>query len=83
MIDALYNKGLENVQVKTTTSSDRGVKSEVTDAGGFASIGPFVPGEEITLEISQNGFDAVNQVFTAQESMNSMMVGLNPTVNSI
>lgn len=78
VIDALYNKGLEGVEVKTTVSS--GLKSEITDAGGFATIGPFVPGEAITLDVAHEGFDAVRQEFAADENVDRMMIGMNPTV---
>jgi len=78
VINALYNKGIESVTVKATGSS-QGLLSEVTDAGGFATIGPFVPGESITVKVSNNGFDDVDRVFTADEAVTYMMLGMNPT----
>merc|ERR1739848_656100 len=80
VINALYNKGIESVTVKATGSS-QGLLSEVTDAGGFATIGPFVPGESITVKVSNNGFDDVDRVFTADEAVTYMMLGLNPSPN--
>jgi hypothetical protein len=32
-----------------------GLLSEVTDEGGFATVGPFVPGESITVHVANNG----------------------------
>ena len=52
-----------------------------TDEGGFTTIGPFVPGESISVLVSNNGFDDVEQVFTATEEVDHMMLGMNPTVS--
>jgi len=77
VIDALYNKGIESATVKTTISS--GEKSGSTDEGGFVTIGPFTPGDEITVDIEQAGYDKVHQVVTVDEDTDAMMLGLNPT----
>lgn len=78
VINALNNKGIESVTVKATGSS-QGLLSEVTDEGGFATVGPFVPGESITVHVANDGFDDVEQVFTATEDTDKMMLGMNPT----
>ena len=80
LINALYNKGIENVAVEGT-GSIQGLKSVATDAGGFAELGPFVPGESIAVKVTNQGFDDVDQVITAQEDLDHMMLGMNPTVS--
>ena len=80
VINALFNKGIKSVEVNGKISS--GAKKNVTDAGGFATMGPFVPGEMIAIEIAQAGYDHVNKIITAQEDVDSMMIGLNPTVSA-
>ncbi len=82
VIDALYNKGMESVEVKNTAATN-GLKSGLTDAGGFVYLGPYAPGESIQIEVNHDGFDAVDQVITASEDVDFMMLGLNPTVNEI
>jgi len=78
VIDALYNKGMESVEVKNTAATN-GLKSGLTDAGGFVYLGPYAPGESIQIEVNHDGFDAVDQVITASEDVDFMMLGLNPT----
>merc|ERR1712008_561094 len=78
VINALNNKGIEAVTVKATGSS-QGLLSGITDEGGFATVGPFVPGESITVHVANNGFDDVEQVITATEGTDKMMLGMNPT----
>jgi len=77
VIDALYNKGMAGIEVKAKTAE--GEKTKVTDEGGFAPIGPFVPGEAITVDVAKDGYDAVSQTLTADENVDFDMVGLNPT----
>ena len=54
----------------------------MTDAGGFANLGPFTPGEAVAVEIVQDGFDNVKQDITADENQESVMLGMNPTVSN-
>ena len=35
----------------------------------------------ITVHVANNGFDDVEQVFTATEDTDKMMLGMNPTVS--
>ena len=79
VIDALYNKGMAGIEVKAKTAE--GEKTKVTDEGGFAPIGPFVPGEAIAVDVAKDGYDAVSQTLTADENVDFDMVGLNPTVS--
>ena len=81
VIDALYNKGMAGIEVKAKTAE--GEKTKVTDEGGFAPIGPFVPGEAITVDVAKDGYDSVTQVLTANENVDFDMVGLNPTVSTL
>jgi len=78
LINAMSNKGIESVPVEAT-GAIQGLKSVTTDAGGFAEVGPFVPGESITVHVNQDGFDDVSQVITAAEDVDHMMLGANPT----
>jgi len=78
LINAIVNKGIESVPVQAT-GSIQGLKSAATDAGGFAELGPFVPGESIAVKVTAPGFDDVDQVITAQEDLEDMMLGANPT----
>ena len=76
----MSNKGIESVPVEAT-GAIQGLKSVSTDAGGFAEVGPFVPGESITVKVTPEGFDDVQQVITAAEDVDHMMLGANPTVS--
>merc|ERR1711997_1173278 len=57
----------------------RGVMTETTDEAGFAHLGPFIPGETVKVEVHKDGFDDVDRVFTAEEAVTYMMLGMNPT----
>ena len=76
----MSNKGIESVPVEAT-GSVQGLMSVATDAGGFAEVGPFVPGESVSVQVKQAGFDDVAQVITAGEDVDHMMLGANPTVS--
>ena len=76
----MSNKGIESVPVEAT-GAIQGLKSVSTDAGGFAEVGPFVPGENVTIKVTQEGFDDIERVITANEDVPEMLLGANPTVN--
>ena len=48
----------------------------MTDAEGFANLGPFTPGEAIAVEIVHDGFDNVKQDITADENQKSVTLKL-------
>ena len=52
-----------------------------TDDEGYAEVGPFVPGENVTIKVTQEGFDDIERVITANEDVPEMLLGANPTVN--
>ena len=61
LINAMSNKGIESVPVEAT-GSVQGLKSITTDEEGFAEVGPFIPGESFTAQVTQEDFDDVSQV---------------------
>ena len=79
VIDALYNKGMKSVPVKTTTHGEE--KTVTTDEEGFAPIGPFHEGDEIKVDVQNDGYDAASQTLVAGREVEFDVVGLNPTVS--
>ena len=78
VINALYNKGLQDATVKSNMSTGEQVTK--TDASGFATLGPYYPGEKVKLEVSVDGFDPIEQELTIGEEPQKM-IGMNPTVS--
>ena len=78
-INALSNTKVASVDVKAAGTAT-GEKDKVADNAGEALIGPFVPGENVTVKVSQQGYDQAEQVFTVLETDTDKLIGLNPTV---
>ena len=78
-INALSNTKVASVDVKAAGTAT-GDKDKVADNAGEALIGPFVPGENVTIKVSQQGYDQAEQVFTVLETDTDKLIGLNPTV---
>ena len=77
----MVNNGVESVEVKSNITRQC-TQSKMTDAQGFANLGPFTPGEAVAVEIDHDGFDNVKQDITADENQESVMLGMNPTVSN-
>ena len=54
--------------------------SVTTDDEGYAEVGPFIPKEKVTIKVTQEGFDDIERVITADEDVPEMLLGANPTV---
>ena len=80
VINALTTSNIESVNV-TATGDIQGPMSVSTDDEGYAEVGPFVPGENVTIKVTQEGFDDIERVITANEDVPEMLLGANPTVN--
>ena len=80
LINALTNQPIESVPVEVTRDL-QGPISVSTDAEGLAEFGPFVPGESITVKVSQEGFDDIEQVIIAYEDAELILLAANPTVS--
>ena len=80
LINALTNQPIESVPVEVTRDL-QGPISVSTDAEGLAEFGPFVPGESITVKVSQEGFDDIEQVIIADEDAELILLAANPTVS--
>ena len=78
-INVLSNTKVPSVDVKAEGTST-GAKDILADNNGEALIGPFVPGEDVTVKVSQQGYDQAEQVFTVLETDTDKLIGLNPTV---
>ena len=78
-INALSNTQVASVDVKAAGTST-GEKDKVADNVGEALIGPFIPGENVTVKVSQQGYDQAEQEFTVLETDTDKLIGLNPTV---
>ena len=74
----MSNKGIESVPVEAT-GSVQGLKSITTDEEGFAEVGPFIPGESFTAQVTQEDFDDVSQVITTAEDGDLITLKANPT----
>ena len=80
-INVLSNTKVASVDVKAEGTST-GAKDIIADNNGEAIIGPFAPGEDVTVKVSQQGYDQAEQVFTVLETDTDKLIGLNPTVIS-
>ena len=78
-INAFTNTKVASADVKAAGTST-GEKEKVADNAGEAVIGPFAPGENVTVKVSEQGFDQAEQVFTVLETDTDKLIGLNPTV---
>ena len=70
---------MKSVPVKTTTHGEE--KTVTTDEEGFAPIGPFHEGDEIKVDVQNDGYDAASQTLVAGREVEFDVVGLNPTVS--
>jgi len=82
LINALTNQPIESVPVEVTRDL-QGPISVSTDAEGLAEFGPFVPGESITVKVSQEGFDDIEQVIIADEDAELILLAANPTATDM
>lgn len=73
---------IESVQIFATCISRYCEIEATSDAKGFATIGPFMEGERITIEISGSKYDNINQTITVKEELDSMQLKMNPTVRA-
>ena len=70
---------MAGIDVKATANGEE--RTQTIDEGGFAPIGPFVPGEEIKVDVQKDGYDPASQTIVAGENVEFDVVGLNPTVS--
>ena len=79
VIDALHNKGLENAKVKVTIGDQMAI-DDVTDHAGFITV-TLSPGDNVHVEVLNDGFDDMFTEFIAHEEYPFKMIGMNPTVS--
>ena len=80
VIDALKNKGLENAKVKVTIGNEIAM-DDVTDHAGFITVNSVSPGDNVQVQVLDEGFDDMDMEFVAHESVDFKMIGMNPTVS--
>ena len=79
VIDVLHNKGLENAKCKVTIGDQMAI-DDVTDHAGFITAA-LSPGDNVHVEVLNDGFDDMSTDFIAHEEYPFKMIGMNPTVS--